>query len=288
MIPKFFCHWEICDEKRKSKMSKNLIWLASYPKSGNTWVRAIINSALTNNENINNLSSLTKEFSNLVDNSSMQSTLKDDDVLAQGTLWAPLQRRISFELGKKELFVKTHNAAIKFNNEQFPIENVTSRVVYIVRDPRDVAVSYAHHFNQSLDEAIKNITSERNYISDLVTKNRFQYLSSWNIHVKTWSSLKVERLIIRYEDLHLSPQKEVKKLLDFLNINPMISINDIIKNTSFNNLKRFEKENGFKEAVNNKKFFRAGKIGDYKNHKNDGFKLIEKKFSEVMAKCNYL
>ena len=69
---------------------------------------------------------------------------------------------------------------------------------------------------------------------------------------------------------------------------PNSIINDIIKNTSFNNLKRFEKENGFKEAVNNKKFFRAGKIGDYKNHKNDGFKLIEKKFSEVMAKCNYL
>lgn len=274
-------------KKESLKMSKNLIWLASYPKSGNTWVRAIINSALMNNENINNLGSLTKEFSNLLDNSPIQSILKDDNVLAQGTLWAPLQRRISIELGKKKLFVKTHNAAIKFNNEQFPIENVTSRVVYIVRDPRDVAVSYAHHFNQSLDEAIKNITSERNYISDPITKKRFQYLSSWDIHVKTWSSLKVKRLIIRYEDLHLSPQNEVKKLLDFLNINSIISIKDIVKKTSFNNLKRLEKKNGFKEAVNNKNFFRAGKIGDYKNYKTDGFKLIEKKFSEVMAKYNY-
>ena len=73
-------------KKESLKMSKNLIWLASYPKSGNTWVRAIINSALMNNENINNLGSLTKEFSNLLDNSPIQSILKDDNVLAQASI----------------------------------------------------------------------------------------------------------------------------------------------------------------------------------------------------------
>ena len=278
-----------------------ITWLASYPKSGNTWVRMFLKSYLRqNNEkfSINNMqiSSHIQKFPNIDQLIKSNINYTNFDEIIKNSLF--LQQRIN--LTNKSSIFKTHSALYKIKNFKFTDIDNTNGVIYIVRDPRDVAVSYSHHMNKSIDETIKNMSISTN--GELQTYNEKQFritlMGSWSDNYNSWKNFKaVNPLIIKYEDMKNNTKEEFTKIVKYLENLGITQTNDdkiqaSIDQTNFEKLKSEEIENGFAERpIDNKKmnFFRKGKVGEWKEILNQKQSSnIEKLFKKEMSDLGYI
>jgi hypothetical protein len=283
-----------------------IIWLASYPKSGNTWVRSFITSLLYNENNEANLKDLIhiqqyplrSHFTNLVSDIDNLGELSSNWILSQKII----------NQDNKIKFFKTHHAFCKFNNSFFTNGEVSLGTVHIVRDPRNVISSILYHFSKkNYEEAREFLFDERKAIGKKfdpkdpnVNKNIFTVLGSWKNHYLSWKEFKKNYLLIKYEDLLSNPQAEFHKLSEYLSKHLNVKfendkINHAIKSNSFENLKKLEKENGFIEAINDKetgekkRFFNLGPENDWKKLLNIKLKEdIEKEFKTEMRELGYI
>jgi len=262
---------------------KNIVWLASYPKSGNTWIRSVLSLAIYKNLDINNfrilsLNAIIKE---------KEPNLKIQKPGDTKFLWDEIQQKISKEVDQNRIIIKTHNLCANFGEVQFPNLNFTSKLIYIVRDPRDVAISYGNHFGHTLERAIELIMKDNNFIFN-VKDNLAEVISSWDNHVKSWATSNISKIVIRYEDLILDPKNNLEKLFLFLKIKPLIPIDKIILKTSFKSLQNIEIKKGFKEAPNRDRiFFRSGKMAEYQKYDQNVFAPLTSKYKDIMNKFGY-
>ena len=279
-----------------------IIWIASYPKSGNTWLRSLLSTYyFTKDGNfnfqiLNNIKSFPSSsyFEKYSDNfSEPESTAK---------YWISEQRSIN--LDKRIKFLKTHNALCKIDGHSFTDENNSIGAIHIVRDPRNVLTSLSNHYQIKKSDALEFMLQERKAIVEK-KDNRylgFNPLFSWSIHEKSWSECnKFPVLTIRYEDLQLETFVTFKKVISFIskltnkkNSFKREKAKKTISSCEFNKLKKLENEVGFNEAISSKltgekiKFFNLGKDNDYK--KLLGKDLIEKMnslFKEQIKKYEY-
>ena len=189
-----------------------------------------------------------------------------------------------------------------FNN-WFTNLNNTAGYIYIIRDPRDVAISWAKHSNLSYDESINFMLSFESCIEWAQTKSELPdtikpktFVSSWDEHVLSWTSndLQVPKLILKYEDLVYQKIDTINIIIQFFEENFNINLNtnnkkidNIIKSTSFQNFKIEEEKFGFKEAISGV-FFREGKKNQWKKELNvQQIRKIENKFRDFMNKFSY-
>jgi hypothetical protein len=279
-----------------------IFWIASYPKSGNTWLRTLISSYYYSEDGIYSESIIKKigqfpEKMHFTDFNYNQNIVTDTS-----RFWIKAQEKINKD--KKLKFFKTHNAFGALNNNHFTDNNNSIGVIYIIRDPRNVITSLMNHYELDNEQAIKWMTNEKNYIYDVINFDKdgysdFQFISSWNTNYKSWLlQKKIPIKFIKYEDLLNQTFTVFKDIVNFINItsrnNEKININKLknsVNSTLFDKLQNIEKKNGFSEAItskkNNKKilFFNMGPKNDRKKildknsiHKlNDHFKknLIE-------------
>ena len=236
-----------------------IIWLASYPKSGNTWIRSFLSAYYFSNDgmfNFNQLKNINqyphkKFFDKKID--------KPGDIHAH---WDTSQKKIVKK--KIPIILKTHNCLIPINGNNFTSTKYTLGVIYIVRDPRNIITSLKNHYEMSYDETLKFMTNEKKFIYDNRDKYNyasFHFLSSWSNHYKSWiKSNLFKTLTIKYEDLEKKPYETFRNLINFLNIlmenqGPIneSKIINCIKTTSFEQLKKNEQKYGFKEAVHSNK-----------------------------------
>ena len=285
-----------------------IIWLASYPKSGNTWLRFYIISLLMGkqtNLNLNHLRAImnyphSTQFEDLV------SDLFDFDEIAKN--WITSQNKINSN--KNLRFFKTHNMLGKFRGNFFTNSENTLGSIYIVRDPRNVVTSVKNHYSLSnYEEATKFIFNENQVLSlsdrqkDLYLKSKkfplTQFVGSWKTHYLSWKNMKKNYLLVRYEDLVESPKNEFTKIADFVgNLLKLKFTEDQIDNaislSSFDKLEKMEKDNGFTESTIDKdgkrnKFFFLGPKNDWKKIIDNNTKsLIEKEFESEMKELKYL
>ncbi len=227
-----------------------ILWLASYPKSGNTFLRSLLASYFyTKDGNFNfDLLKKIKQFPVDENFSQIGIDIKNKYLVAENYIKA--QEEIN--KNKKLIFLKTHSSFCKmFNKFNFSNLKNSLGVIYIVRDPRNVVISFAHHNSKSIES-----TSEL-LITDLATgneKNEVEvYLGSWNFNYNSWKVYQKSKkyLLIKYEDLVNNTQKTFTEVLQFINniskINSEIDIKKIkkiIKETTFSRMKNLEKEYG--------------------------------------------
>ena len=269
-----------------------IIWIASYPKSGNTWVRSFLTNYLnknTSNFNFNMLNEIKRFPRKELYDQLKIDTNKFSEIIKN---WINMQEFIN--LKQEFTYLKTHNAMCTVNNYPFTNTQNTIGFIYLVRDPRDVILSHSNHLNQSIEKTYKSMISKsaREKIDD--KGNDEMILGSWSENYKSWRDYNaVKKIIIKYEDLILNPYENFFKIINYLNkINGLPIDEEMIKksieNVSFEKLQNLEKKFGFNEKVHGV-FFRKGKSGNWKNNldKKIVFK-IEQAFKKEMIELNYL
>lgn len=288
-----------------------IIWLASYPKSGNTWLRAILNLILfSTKENTHEwLSNLHKNidsypkirhFSNLNNSLKKQNDFQNKKEIVKN--WYHSQNKINKD--NKLKFFKTHNmcCSLTIENKTYKFTELDNclGVIYIVRDPRNIITSLKNHFFfNSYNEAFNMMVDENRWIG-ITEKEVPQTLSSWDQHYNSWSFFPKNFILFKYEDLLFEPKNQINRLIKYLEkfIDINISeekINKIIEKTSFSNLQNLEDQGFFNEKSINpetkeeKKFFYLGQRNSYLKLLDDGVRQkIEKKFRITMKNLGYL
>ncbi len=272
-----------------------IVWIASYPKSGNTWIRALISYYLYSQKEEFDFK-LLKKIPKFIQRKFIAPVGNLDKIeknpITISEFWESAQIRLNLDNEIK--FLKTHNACVSYDGKWFTDKKNSAGYIYVVRDPRSVVCSYASHHNISLEKALKDLSNENQIGIDTEDKMA-ELVSSWKINYQSWSKKKdYPGIIIRYEDLIDNTEKEFEKIIIFLK---KILKNDLdkkrIKKTinacKFTNLSKIENDFGFEESINNNKFFRKGQKDSWKSELNSDLrKEIEKIFKHEMIALGYL
>mgnify|MGYP005640893859 FL=1 len=282
-----------------------IIWLASYPKSGNTFLRSLLTAYLfTKDGNFNfevlkNINQFPNNatFEKLgIDISNQKEVIKN---------YIKVQEETNKRDGEGIRFLKTHSTLQDIDGHKFTNLKNCLGAIYIVRDPRDVAKSYSNHNSTSIDESINHM-KEFSIGGGIKSKDRknetITHIGSWSSHYTSWKEFdKVDRyLLIKYEDLVKETEKTFLKVLTFvckltkkkfdLDKN---KLKNVLNTTSFESMQKLEKQNGFNEAsnFNGKKvtFFKYGAKNNWKKLLTlENIKKIEDIFREEMKELGYL
>jgi hypothetical protein len=268
-----------------------IIWLASYPKSGNTWVRFFILSLLLGNKmeiNLNHLKNI-EQFPSKSQFVGLKLDLKNLREVAKN--WITVQKKIN--LSKKVRFYKTHNTFCQIDKNSFTNHKNTLGAIYIVRDPRNVITSVKNHFNHnSYEEAKDFIFNEKKVVllsrpTKIKDYSLPQIIGSWQTHYKTWKIMNKNFLLIKYENLINTPNSEFKKIANYLEklfktkfTNAQIE--KAINSSSFDKLQKMEEKKGFIESMENKQTGEKNKFF-YLGPKNDWRKILDKEIADEIS-----
>ena len=246
-----------------------IIWLSSYPKSGNTYLRSFISSYYFSKKGKFDFDLLL----NILQFTSVKFVKKNiNSELEASKNWVYNQK--TFFSGDNVHFIKTHNTLDNYKGNPFAANDISLGAIYIVRDPRNLITSMSHHYSLNYDQAYAKLTDEN---ASLLEKTResdysnFTFLGSWSNHYKSWKNSKDFRtLFIKYEDLENNKYETFKKIIVFINnlkkdssnINEKKLLNSI-SSTNFSNLRNKEENEGFEESVyssfgKKKRFFNLG------------------------------
>ena len=278
-----------------------IIWLASYPKSGNTWIRIFLSTLLYSSDkpivNINN--NHIKQFPTKSDFDNLTDNVMDMDEFAKNCILA--QQRIN--LDNRIKILKTHNAYWQNyeKNYFFTDKENTLGVIYIVRDPRNVITSVMDYFNKkSYKETLEFLIDNYKVVGGTKFESGIPtILFSWANHYNSWKQFKKNYLLIKYEDLLDKPQEEFLKISNYLNTIGNFKFNEkdileIAENCKFENFRNQEKTKGFidNSATNKnfkKNFFRLGPKNNWKDLLDTDIKLkIEEQFKKEMLELGYI
>ena len=278
-----------------------IFWLASYPKSGNTWVRMFWRSYfLPSNQvfSLNKRGNLDLEVFNFpTANQLKEANVDHTDFRNIAKNWITLQDIIN--LNNKLNFLKTHNGNFTLNNNAFTNTDNTIGGIYIVRDPRDVVLSNANHFGIDNEESTKMLLNMESYEIedfDIDKKEKFRksLMGSWSSNYLSWKNYKGRKIhLMKYENLVENPKKVFTKMLEYMksifpvDIDPD-RVRKAVEETAFDKLQNLEDKEGFTE-VGMGKFFRKGKVGEWKEKLDPKLvKIIEEHFRKEMMELDYL
>ena len=277
---------------------KKINWIASYPKSGNTWVRIFLINLLNphlEQLDINSLSHIkTASQRNLFDEySGIESCDLSDKEIEE---IRPKVYEIISKNHQAPFFLKIHDALKIVNKNELLISKKASRgIIYIVRNPLDVAVSYAHFKNVSFNQIINEMNNSENYLFKLNTgigSQLPQRLLSWSEHAASWiDQNEVPVKIIRYEDLISNTFKIFKEIVTFSGLNHTdLEIEQAIEKSEFKKLQEQEIVVGYRDKhPETKLFFRNGKEGDGRQFLSKlEMNNIIKSHKRMMERFNYL
>jgi len=279
-----------------------IIWISSYPKSGNTWVRSIISSLIYSNDGFFNFE-LLKKIPQFPKKKYFENfTEKFQNIHELKKYWIASQNLIN--LDEKIKFFKTHHINCKIGDYAFTDRKNTLGTIYVVRDPRNLINSFTNHYRIDKNSAKKFISSPQS-VSGAIGKmnkqnNIFTILGSWKDHYISWTRKNSNLLILKYEDLLLDPYKEIDRIIKFLEnlINFKHNeqkIKNIINSTSFEVLKKKEIDQGFEEAASDKtslkkvNFFHLGKDNKWEQYlKKDEIDYLIDEFGYEMKELGYI
>lgn len=254
---------------------RNIIWLASYPKSGNTWFRMFISNYQQNTEahipleeiERTGIASSAIDFENEIGINPFEMGI-DEIELYMPTLYRSISKNEGID--KPFVFKKIHDA-FTYNKEGFQVipEDISKSVIYFIRNPLDVAVSFANHSSNNSEAVVKQIINETSHIGGVNGGQLRQKLLSWKGHIKSWSTQNSIPLhLVRYEDMLQNPVETFGSIIKFIGLDYNEErLVRAIKHSDFKLLKEMEVKNGFSERLQqSKSFFWKGTVGNYRNY----------------------
>ena len=276
------------------------IWLASYPKSGNTLVRAMLASYFfSSNGNFNfDLLINIRQFPANHFFKKFGININDDNEILKN--YIEVQSRINNKSSVQ--FLKTHSSFNKFNDYSFTSLDVTLGAIYIIRDPRTLIESLSRHYQcsieQSLDYILNGLLLKRNEVHPMTI------VGSWLENYKSWKSFNFDNryMLVKYEDLINKKEETFVKILKFIQrlsksnipIN-LKKIENTLVSTEFENMQKLEKKFGFKESPIDVKtgerivFFEVGPKNNYKKVVDSKIiNKIETSFFKELKELGYL
>ena len=278
-----------------------IIWLASYPKSGNTFVRSLLSSYVFSKDGKFNFQ-LLKNIKQFPDNSLFKQIGVDlnNDVEMEKNY---INAQKVFNDEKKIRFLKTHSCFVNTKDFKFTDRHNTLGVIYIVRDPRNIVTSHSHHFQQTSQKSLDNLLSHQ-YYGKTSEKICTTYIGSWQSHYNSWKVYaKFNRYcLIKYEDLINNTEKTFLNILKFVAHLTRVKFTlddekfqNALKTTTFETLQKLEEKETFDEAKENFetgekiKFFNLGIKNDWKKLLDSKIKsTLEKELEKEMKELNYL
>ncbi|WP_193366797.1 sulfotransferase domain-containing protein [Pelagibius marinus] len=272
-----------------------ILWLASYPKSGNTWMRAFLANLILDAPEPLPLKHIGEAcpsepseiwFEPFADKPVAELTAKEI---------APLRTRAQervVSLNKNVVPMKTHS----YLGEDFgyPIFSMkaTYGAVYIIRDPRDVAVSAADHFGKTLDEMIAYMDDALATCAPMAGQIVHELQSSWSNHVESWTKWNHPRIfVVRYEDLLVDPLDQFGRIAERFGISKdRARIEKAVEFSSFKQLQQLEEDQGFVErSIHSERFFRSGRSGGWQEKLTPAqARKIESDHAVQMKRFGYL
>ena len=280
-----------------------IIWLASYPKSGNTLLRSILGTYFFSDDGNFDFKYTYQigQFPSLIYFEKKGIDIKDNNEIFKNYLAA---QTLLNQQNRSIKFFKTHSAFFdrKTDNAKFSNSENTLGAVYVVRDPRNIVSSFAHHYQLSIDEASDQMCN-KDLFSKRTDIHPETFISSWKLNYLSWSGLRKKVLIIQYEDLvGDNKKKTVMKVFDFFKSLGMsqksfniAKLNKVLKSTEFSKMKELEKKHGFKEATIDDKtgkrltFFNRGPKNNWMDQLDSkNREKIENAFGKEMKDLGYL
>ena len=282
-----------------------IIWLASYPKSGNTYVRAFLSAYYFSESGEFDFSQIAR-----IDQFPHEKFFKEkvNSISEASKQWVPIQKEINKD--KKIRFFKTHSFLGNYQGNQFTSPETTLGAIYIVRDPRNVLSSLKNHYSFDDNNALKMIKDKtRSLMSNNGSHASLTYISSWSENYLSWlRNNQFRRLFIKYEDLITNKYETFRDIIVFTNtlMNKVEGVNKsrlqkAIETTNFDVLKKKEvsetfdgSESSFKNwrkfhSENKNLFFNLGPDNNWKKIlKTDISKEIEINFEKEMVELGYL
>lgn len=272
-----------------------ILWLASYPRSGNTWLRAFLHNLLRNPAtpyDINRLQDFT-----LIECDARWYRAFDPRPATQLTKEevAALRPKVQEAMTKAfpdTVFVKTHNVLMEDRGYPLISLEVTAGAIYIVRNPLDVVLSYSAHFGVSVDAAIDAMTHSGTQA--IANQENFVYevFGSWSENVASWTARPSPGLLVlRYEDMLASPRETFGRVVAFLGLRPTPErLARAIEHSRFDRLRAQEQKSGFRErSLKSDRFFREGRAGQWRERLTpDQVAAIVRACGEQMARFGYL
>ena len=283
-----------------------IVWLASYPKSGNTLVRSMLAAYFFSKEGVYDFDLIKniRQFPNIRLFENIGIDIKNEKEVIKNYI------KVQETFNKKNSiqFLKTHSYLFNIDNHGFTDLNNSLGVIYIVRDPRSVVKSYANHNQMSLDRAsdrmlefgatlggIKNSKNDADRI--------FTYMNSWSSNYQSWKVFKKfdRYLLIKYEDMIKDKKNVFLSILEFIHklskskfVLDENKLKNLLETTSFEYMKNLEKKKGFEESVkikDSKKitFFKYGpKINKPESLPAEIKKKLEISLKKEMEELGYL
>ena len=281
-----------------------IFWIASYPKSGNTWLRSLLCAYYYSSDgNFNQ--KLLKNISQFPEKHHFVNFDYNPKIVTDTSrFWIKAQNEINRD--SKLKFFKTHNILGAINNNNFTNKENSIGGIYLVRDPRNIITSLQNHFELNKEEALQFMLSEKKYLYDYYQANDysdFQFISSWEKNYQSWTKQSLFPIkVIKYEELMSNTFETFKEIIRFIEKTTKAEkifieskAKNSIRSTSFNKMKKIEQSKGFNESVLSKNyskkipFFHLGPKNDWHKIFNEDFKKnATLKFKPLLKELNYV
>ena len=269
----------------------NIVWIASYPKSGNTWLRAFIVNAVQGGEHPVSLEAITQFFESEADPKYYQRFLATPVVDAPFETLISLRPKVQQEILQSRsagsVLMKTHNQLTELHETPLHDLKSTAAAIVVIRNPLDVVLSVADHFALSIDQAI-HFMANPNTGTATDDQGVAGFLGSWSHHVESWTHANHERfLVIRYEDMLDKPLPTFAKVAAHLNVTlDRVALKKAVAHSSFQQLKRREQSDGFAErSEHSSRFFREGRKNQWIERLSDDQvqRMVDAHYAQMMA-----
>ncbi|HVY20070.1 MAG TPA: sulfotransferase domain-containing protein [Bauldia sp.] len=250
---------------------KGIVWLASYPKSGNTWLRAFLYSLLLE---VTGTRSDDLDLDAVAYFGESESAVPhyrrhlSESAVADRAAVAAVRPKVQAEIAANSpglVMIKTHNALIDYLGSPLIDRSVSAGAVYVVRNPLDIAISLAHFRAVSIDDAIDEM-GRSGRASETNSEDVYYVAGSWSEHVRSWTAQPSSAILpVRYEDLLANPAETFAGIATHLRIPARAEqIGHAVELTRFDRMQKAEHAHGFLEKPPNvPRFFREGRAGQW-------------------------